>query len=78
MSNQRPIRADVQALSGLLRQFENELKDQGRTEERGIVLDALRKLAASPASLRAEISEIPVEQRSNRTTSTEHNKISNG
>ncbi len=49
MSNQRPVRADVQALSGLLRQFDNELKEQGRTEERGIVLDALRKLEASPA-----------------------------
>lgn len=48
MSNQRPVRADVQALSGLLRQFDNELKEQGRTEERGIVLDALRKLETSP------------------------------
>ncbi len=49
MSNQRPVRADVKALSGLLRQFDNELKEQGRTEERGIVLDALRKLEVSPA-----------------------------
>jgi len=49
MSNQRPVRADVQALSGLLRQFDNQLKDQGRSEERSIVLDALKKLEASPA-----------------------------
>jgi len=57
MSNQRPVRADVQALSGLLRQFDNQLKEQGRTEERGIVLDALKKLEASPASLQKVTSE---------------------
>ena len=43
--------ADVTALSGLLRQFDNDLKEQGRDEERGIVLDALEKLEAQPASL---------------------------
>jgi len=51
MSNQKPVRADVQALSGLLRQFDNQLREQGRTEERGIVLEALKKLEVSPTSL---------------------------
>lgn len=51
MSNQRPVGADVKALSGLLRQFDTQLKEQGRTEERSIVLDALKKLEASPAAV---------------------------
>jgi hypothetical protein len=76
MSNQRPVRADVQALSGLLRQFDNELKEQGRSEERGIVLDALRKLEASPVSLRVVSKDVPVHQRPTQIASTEQNKIS--
>ncbi len=51
MSNHRTVSADVTALSGLLRQFDNDLKEQGRDEERRIVLDALKKLEAQPASL---------------------------
>ena len=39
------------ALSGLLRQFDNDLKEQGREAERRIVLDAVNKLEAQPASL---------------------------
>jgi hypothetical protein len=75
MSNQRPVRADVQALSGLLRQFDNQLKEQGRTEERGIVLDALQKLEASPASLLKSASESSIHQRT-VLASTKHNKAS--
>ncbi len=63
MSNHRPVRADVQALSGLLRQFDNQLKEQGRTEERGIVLDALKKLDASPVSLPIATSDVPPQPR---------------
>ena len=51
MSNHRTVSADVTALSGLLRQFDNDLKEQGREEERRIVLDAVKKLEAQPASL---------------------------
>ena len=54
--------ADVTALSGLLRQFDNDLKEQGRDEERGIVLDALKKLEAQPASL-------PIAHRENSSSS---------
>ncbi|MCX6612958.1 MAG: hypothetical protein NTW74_19180 [Acidobacteria bacterium] len=63
MSNQRPVRADVQALSGLLRQFDNQLKEQGRSEERSIVLDALQKLEASPVSLQQSSSNAANQQR---------------
>jgi hypothetical protein len=63
MSNQRPVRADVQALSGLLRQFDNQLQAQGRTEERSIVLDALKKLEVSPTSLPDASGEVAVSLR---------------
>jgi hypothetical protein len=68
MSNQRPVRADVQALSGLLRQFDNQLKEQGRSEERSIVLDALKKLEASPASALQSSSDIANQQRLNQVS----------
>ena len=35
----------------------NQLKEEGRTEERSIVLDALMKLDASPASLQKATSD---------------------
>lgn len=75
MSNQRPVGADVKALSGLLRQFDNQLKEQGRTEERSIVLEALEKLEASPASLPMGSSDVSIHQHS-VLASTKHNKIS--
>jgi hypothetical protein len=62
MSNQRPVGADVKALSGLLRQFDIQLKEQGRTEERSIVLDALKKLEASPATLQMSSKESTLHQ----------------
>ena len=68
MSNQRPVRADVQALSGLLRQFDNQLKEQGRSEERSIVLDALKKLEASPALALQSSSDIANQQRLNQVS----------
>ncbi len=71
MSNQRPVGADVKALSGLLRQFDNQLKEQGRNEERGIVLDALRKLEASPASFSTVASESPIHQQANVVSTTQ-------
>jgi hypothetical protein len=75
MSNQRPVRADVQALSGLLRQFDNQLKEQGRTEERSIVLDALKKLEVSPTSTPMGSSESSVHQRAS-FASTKQSKAS--
>jgi len=68
MSNQRPGRADVKALSGLLRQFDNQLKEQGRSEERSIVLDALQKLEASPVSALQSSSNTANQQSSNRVS----------
>jgi len=76
MSNQRPVRADVQALSGLLRQFDNDLKEQGRNDERGIVLDALRKLEASPALTAAGSSDPSLHQRSVNGGTKQNNKAS--
>ncbi|GEM_PF-1254829 len=68
MSNQKPVRADVQALSGLLRQFDNQLREQGRNEERGIVLDALMKLETSPVSLQQSSSDTSNHQRPNQVS----------
>ncbi len=68
MSNHRSVGADVQALSGLLRQFDNQLKEQGRSEERSIVLDALKKLETSPVSFQQSCSDTANQQRSNQVS----------
>lgn len=59
MSNYLTVRADVTALSGLLRQFDNDLKEQGREDERRIVLDAVKKLESQPGSLPIAARENP-------------------
>lgn len=75
MSNRRPVGADVKALSGLLRQFDNQLKEQGRSEERSIVLDALKVLEASPASIPSGSTDPTIHQQS-VLASTNQNKAS--